>query len=1215
MFIKKGVFINWGNIPELEFDFGPINLFSGGNGSGKTTAADGIQALMTAAHDNLFTFNPGQDETTQRGRGGKQVRTLASYVLGCDDGSYSRPWDTDGYIAVTFHPTSGESGEKFTAVMAMRAHIDKAGITAQARLDKLIFLVIPGEALTLDHFIKEYPDGRHVVPITDLADLLKKEFGSKQVEVYEKKRTYLKRLYGALRGKRDAVPDREAMHAARTFSSFMAYKPVKSINEFVAREVLEKKDLGEAIRSVSDLMKTIHGMEAEARNIADALGILQKAALLSQNYQTQWIALSLLCYQESKRLFDHSHRTYLRNKKEQKQLQDNIREDEQKIVICDERRKQAHREMVQLEAQRQGISALQDKDELEERIRKSNSQLVALAQPLLEQDHQLVANGERAQQLSQVIKAHSIAVDIPALEDKNTKQLIRKVADLKENGRIDLQRLMGKDWVDIAPLEEHLDEVLVSEKLHNQLAYQLHDAQASDNNISVRDQMSRLLSSNENQMQQYDRQMTAKQQEINSLEAKQVTYPPHVQQAIHAIEEQCPSADPRVLCDYIEVTDSKWQMAIEGYIGGGRFSIIVEPEYEAQAARILRNLPGKRNRAKIIQGEKAQRDADRFSQSANSIFQVMEFSHKTAEFYIKASYGNVERVDDAETLKGTARGITAEGLACGSYSMWRCDVHDAELVFGQGARARALSAKIREHQQLVDQANHANDRYVQLSRAFKLVDGIQPVRYSAVIEEMLTIHRSLKQAESTLSSLDLSDHKILEDQLTALRDQFDDLELQGKNLMDQLGGCREKLKQNKRQIEKMADERDELEADLEMKEVAVKNIAKLKPLFDVSASIAEADTLAAAAGSDFNFELEVEQKKRALEKTSTDLLASVLEHNRQCMTHDAIAYEPDYNEAHTVEFFKRITGLQLELDTLHNRFKNNVLVEKLDNLRILKESFNTAFVTNLCHSIYQAINDGKRILDDLNKELEHHRFGADQERFYFDCQWVPEFKEYWSFFKEVIGIANLGDGTTLFNADLKSKSVAIRDKLMAMLLDDDEQKAMRELERISDYRNYRNYEIYKEPKGKAPIALSKYGTGSGGQLETPAYIIRSAAITSAFRFNEGNAHLRMVLVDEAFSKMDEYRSREVINYLTKTLGLQLIFIMPTSKSGPFMDLISNQFIFSKCPTQQPNGELNTRVLVDRKACNEENIKALWSNHRRTVRHQGALDFMEEFVEV
>lgn len=60
MFLKKFIFVNWGNIPQLEFEMGPINLLSGGNGSGKTTAADAIQTIMTAAHENLFQYIRGR---------------------------------------------------------------------------------------------------------------------------------------------------------------------------------------------------------------------------------------------------------------------------------------------------------------------------------------------------------------------------------------------------------------------------------------------------------------------------------------------------------------------------------------------------------------------------------------------------------------------------------------------------------------------------------------------------------------------------------------------------------------------------------------------------------------------------------------------------------------------------------------------------------------------------------------------------------------------------------------------------------------------------------------------------------------------------------------------------------------------------------------------------------------------------------------------------
>ena len=181
MYLKRSITVNWGNLPLQEFEYGPVNLLSGGNGSGKTTSADALQTLMTAAHDALFTYNPGQDETTQRGRGGKQVRTLASYVLGCDDGAYARPYDTDGYLAGVFHPTRRESAEPFTAVIGVRAHLDRAGSNTQARQDDLQFFIIPGEMLSLSHFVRSYPDGRHVVPLSDIGALLKPQLGGGNV--------------------------------------------------------------------------------------------------------------------------------------------------------------------------------------------------------------------------------------------------------------------------------------------------------------------------------------------------------------------------------------------------------------------------------------------------------------------------------------------------------------------------------------------------------------------------------------------------------------------------------------------------------------------------------------------------------------------------------------------------------------------------------------------------------------------------------------------------------------------------------------------------------------------------------------------------------------------------------------------------------------------------------------------------------------------------
>ncbi|MCG8667937.1 MAG: AAA family ATPase [Pseudomonadales bacterium] len=1222
MYIKKGIYINWGNIPQLEFEFGPINLFSGGNGSGKTTAADGIQTLMTAAHENLFNYNPGQDETTQRGRGGKQVRTLASYVLGCDDGSYSRLNTTDGYIAATFHPTAGEPGEKFTAIMGMRAHIDAAGNSRQARLDQLVFFVLPGVELTIEHFVRLYPAGgkneRHVVPINDIGGFLQQEFGKKTVEVYDKKGTYLRRLYGALRGKKDAVSDRESKHAARTFSNFMAYKPVKSINDFVAGEILEKKDLGEAIRTVSDLMKTIHGMEEDARHILNSIEILAKADGLSKDYVEHWIQRALVSYQEALRIFKLQQKTYVSGKQQQKQLTESIKEKETRLDVNRQRREETLRSMVDMEAKRQGVAVLNEKDDLEKRIARLQTSLSEKAAPLLEHDHQLKQNVKYTQRLINALNETSWATYIPALEDKALRSMAKKIMAERENASVDLHRFLAKDWVDISPLEQHLDNAAAVEAIHNQWAAMWHERQGDKTDIrnssSLRDQVIQLKSDFERQLQAKQKQIQQKDKEIHQLESHQVTYPPYVEIALLAIEQQCPQAEPRVLCDYIQVLDSQWQMAIEGYMGGARFSIIVKEEYEAQAIRVVRNLPGGRSRARVIQGARAKRDAERINLPSESMVSLMSFEHKTVEHYVTASYGQVVTVPDAETLRSTARGITREGMASGSYSLWRCDIADGDLVFGHSAREKAMAAKQQEYSQFLEASQQLNDDVKAANDLFDLINGIGSIEYARVMQEMVDINRQLKRAEQSLEQLDLSDFTALEKQLEDMRQQFSNLEVELKQLENEKGRDEEALSSVVKSLQALADQQDKSADDMDHQEMLVRQITKVQPRFDVDAALVKAEETLVLNDQNF-YKDESSALTNRLTKVAGEITDVIMQHNQHCSPADTIAYDPDFNALHQPNFFKRISQLQAEVDNIHNRLQNNVLVEKHDQLATLKDRFNETFVSHLCHSIYQAINEGERALEAINRELEHHRFGTDQERFYFEWEWVPEFYDYWRFFKEVTKIPNLGEAESLFDIQLPKAVQGVREKLVNMLLDDDEQIAFRELNRIADYRLYRRYDIFKEPLGKAPIPLSQYGTGSGGQLETPAYIIRSAAVTSAFRFNEGQTHLRMVLVDEAFSKMDETRSREVIHYLTDTLGLQLVFIMPTSKSGPFMDLISNQFVFSKCPTSSPapGSELNTRVIVDRKKCDAEKIKNLWQQHRASIRDQAVLDFMEDIV--
>ncbi len=1207
MFLKKFIYVNWGNIPLLEFDFGPINLLSGGNGSGKTTAADALQTIMTAAHDTLFHFNPGQDEATQRGRG-KQVRTLASYVLGCDDGSYARPDGAVGYLAAVFHPTQGEPAEPFTAVIGISAYLDKAGSQAIARLGDVIYMIAPGEELGQSDFVMESDEGRQVVTLEKVVPRLKAR--GLEVEKYDTKKQYLRRFYAAIRGRTDAVSEREAMNAARAFSRFMAYKPVRGINAFVGQEILEQKDLGEAIRTVSDLMKTISGMESEANRLKLTIDRLVNGRQQADHYINQWIDYNVADYVAAKARFLRDQKKYLQAKNEQQSLLQQRDAVHGEIEVAEQRKDQAHEQLISLEAQRRGIDALQDKDRFERTIEACKQGLTDLAEPLLKQDEALQRSLNASEYIQQALLRTSLATDLPDMADKALGQLAKTV--LQHNASpVDFRSLLNQDWIDIAPLEQHLDEVVAQQSALNHWRDAWFNEERTSSGVSLRDQLQRLQDRREQRLAQVRQTLQRKQQDIDSLEGQRLNYPPHVRAALEAIRREWPEADPRVLCDHVEIKDPEWQSALEGYIGGARFAILVEPEFEAEAIQTVRNLP-KENRARVIQGSKARQDADRIKLPHNSIIHLMAFDHSVARAYLTASYGLVEQCEDAQALTRTRRGVTRNGLGSGAYAMYRCDMPISELVFGQGARERALAAKKEELMALAGQANDLQAQAEEVRELYRSVNQLGHLRHADLIRDMLEQQRTLRTAEQALAALDLSNAADLEAEYQTVNRQLKELEARIRELVERRGSLGERIETLSRQCQILSDQQEETEARSEKKESYLRDIVSAWPDFDVEKSLLEADENAATADPDtqenLRKSLEAELNARAHE---LELLLK--DHNQDCQPQDAIALDLNYSALHSADFFRGIVSLRRQVDQVHNRLKNNILVEKVDNLKALKESFNNAFVTNLCHAIYQSINDGKRVLEDLNKELEHHRFGADQERYWFDWDWVPEYREYWHFFDEVIKSPSLGEGQTLFDTQLSERSARVRDQLMDMLLDDDEQKALRELERISDYRNYRNYEIYKQPEGKQPIALSQYGTGSGGQLETPAYIIRSAAITSAFRFNEGDSHLRMVLVDEAFSKMDETRSKEVIRYLTEALGLQLLFIMPTSKSGPFMDMISNQFVFSKVPLAggKRTGELQTRVLVDRQKCNQDKIKTLWANHRKVIRQQAELDFMAD----
>jgi uncharacterized protein YPO0396 len=268
--------LNWANLENGNYHFGEVNMITGDSGAGKTTLLDALQTVMTAATSGLYQYNPGQEESTQKSRT-KESRTLGSYILGCDDGSYSRPDGSHGYIIASWVSEPGERAEPFAAVIGVSAYLDMAGSKRTAKEEDLFMSVIRSSGLGVEDFQREKENGeKHIVPLNDIIQHFKLTHPKIKLDPARGKEDYLCMLYGAFRG-RSSVNKFEARNAAKSISKFMVYKKIESLDNFVRQEILEPNDLVEAIGQVSSMMKNISSMENEAKNIGNGIFLLKEA--------------------------------------------------------------------------------------------------------------------------------------------------------------------------------------------------------------------------------------------------------------------------------------------------------------------------------------------------------------------------------------------------------------------------------------------------------------------------------------------------------------------------------------------------------------------------------------------------------------------------------------------------------------------------------------------------------------------------------------------------------------------------------------------------------------------------------------------------------------------------------------------------------------------------------------------------------------------------
>ncbi|MDW3687972.1 SbcC/MukB-like Walker B domain-containing protein [Cupriavidus sp. CV2] len=1208
MKLEKLILVNWGFVVSREYPFGDTTLLSGSTGVGKSSFQDAIQLVMTGGKQHINVFNSAQDESGASRAGGKVRRTLASYAVGMRDNLCVRPYGSHTYIVAVFAPDAGESAEPFTAVVAVEAAV--SGTREQGRsvdVARKLYFVLPGSrAMEADFIESRKGNSITAVKVEDIYHRLRQRYP--RVLPFENSiEDYLCKLYAEFRGGgKTLVGPREAEAAARAFVQSIARKTVGSVDELIREQVLAEPDFSDQIGHIASLMQNVQRLRKIATELLacrERLGVLKAHAdaFLAAFEEAMEAELG-----ESLRRQQDVEEEILRLEA----CRHLALADVEKQQALADRHAQALKRATELhgtaKGRLNGNPVAQDRERLSREIAAATEGRSRIALDVLAALtglrgvlDELAALAKQPAGPASAYAPHveRLVVDAAAIDAADGQAAARELAAMLTGAQIDPASLRRDRFA-------RLDAALAP------IAQQLHGADGLYGAVV------------QEQARESDR-AAALQGEINDLKRRRqgledghFDLPAHVEAAVRYLEAQMPGARPRVLCNLVQPREgSRWQNAIEGLLGGNRFVILVDARYEASAIRALRHeLPATKQgrEASVVQGELAKRRAENQALSPDAVLQELVIADETARAYLVASYGRYVKVADAQALRGAPQALTVDGMASGGFKMFSSWVEDGELAFGAEARRKRVVRLARQ----IDEKTRERDAHrasaAELTAWGARLLGLKLVPVAPMLDKLGETQRGMSSLAAQLASLDDSDLIVLERRVARAEQLLDGHHRLSNTASRSAGEAAGRARGFETNIADAEAKLVGCQDSVRQGNARVAELIRLNPHFDPvrlhqrAREAAKEQTSASFDGRRRQQAGLYRQEREAFERKleAHNLLSSSFD--------ERVDFQPCQSTQGEYEWqaYGGVPAARRQISAMLERLDQVRILNNTSELRRAEKSFNNTFSTHFALAVRTAVEQGIDPLKRLNEKLKRLAFGEDRFEIEYG-QMVKEYKKYFDLFQDLNRLAETQTPVDLFSAAegvLSADSVVALDDIKLLLLDTNRDHALRRLKDIADYRNYRQYDIRKHSEDGREASLARMATFSGGELMTPAYLVRAAVLAQAFRQFEKTPSLKLMMIDEAFDKMDEGRTAAVMRYLNENLGLQLVVAMPSRASGPLLELFSFEHRFSLMKVEGLAGELDKITEVDSSLLKADRLHALWTERRATVRREAISQF-------
>lgn len=611
------------------------------------------------------------------------------------------------------------------------------------------------------------------------------------------------------------------------------------------------------------------------------------------------------------------------------------------------------------------------------------------------------------------------------------------------------------------------------------------------------------------------------EQEIIGLKNKKITFPDNTRRLLEAIEKEFArrgiDTKARVFSDMLEVTNPKWQNAVEGYLNHSRFYVIVEAHHYDVALEVYNRLKNEIHTVGLVNTKGLDMDID---VDQNSLAYLVKSDSRVARRYAEHLLSPVVCCEKPSDLMNHECSITQDCIVYENLALQTIDQALYRIPYiGAHAIEVQLEMKVRELEEINDEIESSEKKLLKVK---EILDSFQyfrievidenidaPQKHKWVREEIRKEEVELKKAQQDPSYIQLNI------QLEECSRLISEKQTSKDNMSEKIGRKKEQLDNSYKEISEKEKQIVNLEGDhillcKENEEIALlghqKYVEQLKT--KTPATIV------------YNFS----PMKAGLENKKMDLIGELIKKQLSyCSKNDCdlgSGYEliEDYRDEHQKLIGPELIKYEGDLD----KAKENCYLE-----------FKESFIARLRENIENARMEFRS----LNSALKNIYYGEDRYSF----ELTPN-KEKTNLYRMITSERNeegFNLWTESFQADFKNEMEDLFSKLTAY---DDRGEAV--LKEYTDYRNYLDYDILVDSKTGSQQRFSKiYGEKSGGETQTPFYVAIAASFVQLYKSGDT---IRIVMFDEAFDKMDDNRISSMMEFLNSQ-GFQIILAAPPAK--------------------------------------------------------------------